>query len=204
MGPVTELVMEFRRHLQLREEELENQKKLFESLKDTREYQRDILDALTPFKNGIFHEDRQYDEPLPEFQKNVLIAETDKRPQAGFLFYINITFYGPGGQHCSGRMQLDGASLEFEQILTMHRKGITEPIVAGWYVSAWDTGRNIYGVSWTTNTPVEFEEQFRLFISNENIQTQTQVNNVTYDLQVQRYNKDKVARRSIRTERERK
>ena len=181
----------FQKNNQTSIQENEKTLKMMQEQMELVKKQTHILEQIAnPFYFGVFHSDHLYDEPLLEQTANVKIAETDHHPEAGYVFFVNITFFGAGGKLCSGRMQIDGASIEFPTIQSMHQVGITEPIQVGFYVSSYDVGHEIYGVSWTTNYPIPFQDQFRIFISNENPRTAAGTNNVTYNLTATRFRKD--------------
>lgn len=150
--------------------------------------ERVLLERIAnPFFFGVFQEDHLYSQPLTEMKRQFEAARSDKRPEQGYLFAVNLTFYGVGGKHCSGRLQIDGASIEFDEIENMHRAGLTEPLSVGWYVSSWDTAKHIYGVAWTTNYPIPYQDLFRLYIDNANARTAAGTNNVTFNMTTTRF-----------------
>lgn len=156
--------------------------------------QKKIYQAQFPYYDGVFHEDRAYSQTIEEMKQRLLIAENDKKPEAGYVFSVNVSFYGAGGKLISGAMQLDGGLWDFDNLSTMHERGITEPLPVGWYISSYNTSRNIYGVAFRAVVPLNYNTQFRILLNNNNARTTAQTNAVVYNLQTTRFIRNKIGK----------
>lgn len=162
-----------------------------EKLTDAKRYPKALIELLEDIKYGIV-DPHKYDayrmfsqggspgsrKPLNETKSRTLV---NIKNEPGNIYYANITFYGIGGRGCRGKIQIDGTVFQFPPILYLYRKGITDPLVCGWYISMWDTARDIYGVMWTTNDPISYYDVLNLNIRNTNSRTSDNENDVEYE-----------------------